>query len=220
MGATLNTKYITETIVRLGERIKEGFSKPGLSNVCLQLQEISLHASAVAENINKPIVWLRVGIGIFVALVALAWLLTVSRLGLRDAQPSIFDVVPFIESVTNEILLIAAGFFSLVTIETRVKRMRVVRAVNELRRIAHIIDMHQLTKAPDSKQHNLSVLELSRYLDYCSEMLSLVAKVGFIYVNFFDDTEASDAVNDLENLTTGLSRKIWQKIGIVNGLRE
>jgi hypothetical protein len=29
-----------------------------------------------------------------------------------------------------------------------------------------------------------------------------------------------DAVNDLENLTTGLGRKIWQKITLIGALSE
>lgn len=51
--------------------------------------------------------------------------------------------------------------------------------------------------------------ELGRYLDYCSEMLSLVSKIAFLYVQDFDDTEASESVNNLETLTTGLSQKVW-----------
>jgi hypothetical protein len=35
------------------------------------------------------------------------------------------------------------------TIETRVKRRRALRAIHELRSIAHVIDMHQLTKDPE-----------------------------------------------------------------------
>ena len=58
--------------------------------------------------------------------------------------------------------------------------------------------------------------ELSRYLNYCSEMLSLIGKVAALYVQRFDDPVALSAVNEMEDLTTGLSRKIWQKIMILN----
>ena len=46
-------------------------------------------------------------------------------------------------------------------------------------------------------------------------MLSLVGKVGFLYVQKFDDPVAVKSVNDLETLTTALSRKVWQKIMIL-----
>ena len=46
-------------------------------------------------------------------------------------------------------VLIGAAIFFLVTLETRVKRRRALAALHELRAIAHIIDMHQLTKDPE-----------------------------------------------------------------------
>ena len=62
--------------------------------------------------------------------------------------------------------------------------------------------------------------ELSRYLDYCSEALSLTGKVAALYMKGFDDPVALQAVNEVESLTTGLSRKIWQKLTILYSMGE
>jgi hypothetical protein len=59
-------------------------------------------------------------------------------------------------------------------------------------------------------------IELGRYLDYCSEMLALTGKVATVYVAEFDDPVVLDAVNEVENLTTGLSRKVWQKLMVLH----
>jgi poly-beta-hydroxyalkanoate depolymerase len=64
----------------------------------------------------------------------------------------------------------------------------------------------------------MSAYELTRYLDYCSEMLSLAGKVAALYAQNFPDAVVLAAVNEVETLTTGLSRKIWQKIMILNKL--
>ena len=99
--------------------------------------------------------------------------------------------------------------------------------MNKLRCISHIIDVHQLTKdpeamtkiaipTPNSPPRDLNRYELGRYLNYCSEMLALTSKLGFLYVQKFPDPVATDAVNDLEELTTDLSRKIWQKIMLLD----
>jgi len=133
------------------------------------------------------------------------------------------DIVQMIEAALNTLILLGAGIVFLVTLENRRKRNRVIRAVNRLRCIAHIVDMHQLAKDPDSiAEHTISTphspkrvltqYELARYLDYCTEMLSLVSKTAFLYVQDYHDPVAAEAVNDLEALTTGLSSKIWQKI--------
>ena len=107
------------------------------------------------------------------------------------------------------------------------KRGRALKAIHELRSIAHIIDMHQLTKDPErllhrgkdtqsSPKRTMTQFELSRYLDYCAEMLSMTSKVAALYVQGFEDDVAVAAVNDIENLTNGMSRKIWQKLMILH----
>lgn len=98
-------------------------------------------------------------------------------------------------------------------------------SAGRLRSIAHLIDAHQLTKDPNvapgssfntkhSPKRVMTPYELNRYLDYCSEMLSFVGKIGFLYVQKFDGPVAVKSVNDLEALATALSRKVWQKIMI------
>lgn len=95
--------------------------------------------------------------------------------------------------------------------------------------MAHVIDMHQLTKdpghfliavdnTPSSPDRKLSPGETVRYLDYCSEMLSLIGKVGALYNQNFDDSVAIASVSEIESLTTGLTQKIWQKIMITEKL--
>ena len=103
----------------------------------------------------------------------------------------------------------------------------------ELRSLAHIIDMHQLTKDPErliiaqqsmdtqaSPTLGMSQFELHRYLDYCSEMLALTGKIAALYVRRFDDPVALTSANEVESLTTGLCQKIWQKILILHSYTE
>lgn len=119
-------------------------------------------------------------------------------------------------------VLIGAAVFFPVSVDARLKRRRGLRALHELRAIAHIIDMHQLTVDPEhllsgsrgtptSPRREMSAAELGRHLGYCSEMLALTGKVATIYVAEFDDPVVLDAVAEVENLTTGLSRRVWQK---------
>ena len=61
----------------------------------------------------------------------------------------------------------------------------------------------------------MTAFQLRRYLDYCAELLSLTGKVASLYLRRFEDSTAIAAVNEIEDLTTGLSRKIWQKIMIL-----
>jgi hypothetical protein len=87
--------------------------------------------------------------------------------------------------------------------------------------------MHQLTKdpsnvlaggpsTPSSPKRGMDRFALTRYLDYCSEMLSLTNKLAALYAQHLPDAVVIDAVNDIEQLTTNLSGKIWQKITILD----
>ena len=61
----------------------------------------------------------------------------------------------------------------------------------------------------------MSAPELGRYLDYCSELLSVTSKLAALLVQYFNDEVVLGAVNEIETLTTGLSGKIWQKIRLL-----
>ncbi len=139
---------------------------------------------------------------------------------------SLFSVVQTLDAGANLLILIGISAIFLWSIEQRLRRKHAIRAINMLRDLAHVIDMKQLTKDPDgvvtvahptkhSPKRGLDAYALGRYLDYCTEMLSLVSKLGYLYVTEFHDVEATQAANELENLCTGLSRKIWQKIMII-----
>ncbi len=97
------------------------------------------------------------------------------------------------------------------------------------RSLAHVIDMHQLTKDPtlvlgprtaSSPAREMNRFQLARYLDYCAEMLALTAKLAALYAGESDDPVIVAAVNDIETLTSDLGRKIWQKIMILGQLDE
>lgn len=116
-------------------------------------------------------------------------------------------------------------------LEDRIKRRAILKAMHELRSLAHIIDMHQLTKdphmvlpgyqpPPGSTWRPMTAFELARYLDYCSEMLALVGKVAALYAQWVNDAVVLSAVDEIETLTNGLSRKMWQKISLINGTEK
>jgi len=167
-----------------------------------------------------------VGVLLVLLILGLVVLASLRKLEVKDEGINIAEVFQMVDAAVNELLLMGAGIFSLITLEHRRKRGRVIRAVNKLRCLAHIVDAHQLQKDPDlvnpsatatphSPKRDLSPFELGRYLDYCSELLSLISKQAFLYVQSYDDPAANEAVYDLENLANGISTKIWQKIMIL-----
>jgi hypothetical protein len=229
VGQILIPERITATIGVLRQRILERFPQSSLATVCQQLLEIAEQSTRRSIWISRPIWWIRIS-GFLLILLILGTLIAIPvSMGWRaDAEWSFAEFVQVSEAGLNEIVILGALIFFLARLETRIKRNRALQAVHELRSIAHIIDLHQLTKDPErllltnqfglgvSPKLDMTVFQLKRYLDYCSEMLSLVGKIAALYVQRFDDAVTIQSVNDVESLTTGLSRKIWQKIMILH----
>lgn len=218
---------LVETANQLVSRIQERFPGSGLQNVAVELRQISLEALERSEWIRRPNYWLRGGVGTLV--VSMLGVLAV--VGYTEVKPEggyfqIEDFIQTLEAAIGSVVFLGAAIVYLVSLERRWKRERALDAFRELRSLAHIVDMHQLTKDPESTlrgkptasspKRSLTQFELGRYLDYCSELLSLINKIGAIYVQEFPDPVALDAVDQLSNLTNGLSRNIWQKLMILD----
>lgn len=225
----LDAGKIEETVVTLARRIAERFPQSGLYGVCQHLHSVAAAARKRALEIQRPIVSVRIAsvlmiLAILSVLGYTVWT-TIDDPAIARLGPS--DFVQMLDAAINSVVLVGATVLFLVTLESRIKRRRALRALHELRAIAHVIDMHQLTKDPEralgigqdtasSPKRQMTPIALARYLDYCSEMLSLAGKIAAVYAQDLDDPVVVDAVNDIEDLTTGLSRKIWQKISILN----
>ncbi len=225
----LNADRITETIDLLAHRIEERFPGASLAKVCRDLLEVSQQASRRAAFMARPN-WLIRGATVGIVVLILAGsAASLAVFKLPNEEVDLIEFTQLLEAGINDLVLIGAAIFFLVTLENRIKRGRAIAAIHELRALVHVIDMHQLTKIPErmmaqwqdtasSPRQAMTPFQLSRYLDYCSEMLSLVGKIAALYVEDFDDGVTLEAANDVENLTTGLSRKIWQKIMILHGM--
>lgn len=58
------------------------------------------------------------------------------------------DSVPLMESTINDLVFAALAVFFLYALPGRLARSRLLGQLHRLRSLAHVIDMHQLTKDP------------------------------------------------------------------------
>ncbi|HSU17932.1 hypothetical protein [Longimicrobium sp.] len=232
----LQAGLIIGTVERLEQRIAERFPGSGLSRVAGELARIGGETERVVARLRRPIWTIRIATfaGV-VALIMFALMLASLFVSVPPAASpgaeSLSELLQGVEAGVNEVVFLSLAVFFLVSLEARVKRRRVIRALHRLRSIAHIVDMHQLTKDPQfvlgggkdtasSPRRTLTRFELARYLDYCSELLSLSSKLAALHVQYVNDPVVLDAVNDIETLAASLSNKIWQKIMILDTVDE
>jgi hypothetical protein len=227
MYRTLDPAKIIRTLELLERRIAERFPGAGLGRVCAELTEVARETAARIAKIARPALWLR-GLTAAILIVGLGLLVYVgtSIIEIKRGDENLTGVLQGIEAFVNILVLTGAAVLFLVTLESRWKRQQALEDLHELRSIVHVIDMHQLTKdpstaatisgaTPSSPKRAMTPFELTRYLDYCSEMLSLAAKVAALYAQSTKDPVVIDAASDLQQITSNLSSKVWQKINIV-----
>ncbi|NWG45931.1 MAG: hypothetical protein HXY25_05205 [Alphaproteobacteria bacterium] len=236
MSHLLKADKLIETLDLLSRRISERFPTSGLARLCEDVLATARVTGRRARSVSGPNPAVTLG----------TWLIVILALGLggllvRDLVLPLFsdtaawtsdpvEIAQALESVVNLVLLGGAAVWFLLTLETRRRRAVVLAHLHELRSLAHVVDMYQLTKdpvvilhkvepTPSSPKREMSEFELARYLDYCSEMLALIGKLAALYAETSRDAEVIAAAGDVEALTTNLGRKIWQKI-MLAGLRS
>jgi hypothetical protein len=214
----LAADHVGTTVAHLERRIFARFGERGLTKVARDLGQLVVLVQTQAEQSHDrlrrtTLVARAAGITIVAAtLVALV-------LSMRSA------VIEGLARTVDWVFAAIAVVF-LWAFPERLERRTLLRLLHRLRSLAHVIDMHQLSKDPEqlsptytptaqSIVHGLDAEQLHHYLTYCSEMLSLTAKTAALCGEHTTDGVVLETISYIETLTTELSNKIWQKISLL-----
>ncbi len=221
----LQADRIVMTAELLAQRIEYRLPKRNLSKVAWSLRAVAAKAVSNASEIRRANPWLRtISILLIIAMAAVVVKFTGY---LHFTQATGWDILEGIEAGISTVIYLGLAMIFVMTLESRLRRRKALAAVQELRALAHVIDMHQLSKDPERLAHRygagkeygadaLDPNDLGRYLDYCSDLLALIGKVAVLYSENVQDAVVLSAVDEVERLTAGLSGKIWQKIMILD----
>jgi hypothetical protein len=228
----LDSEALIGTVKQLRDRIDARFPQASLTNIANTVVEAAERANARAAEIRRPNPYVRASVFLLIGGIVAGLVYVATHLDYGSAEKEVKGAsafVQFLDAALETVALLGGGAIFLVTLESRLKRARLIKSVHELRSLAHIIDMHQLTKSPDhylkethrtkaSIEVKYDLYQVRRYLDYCSELLAMMSKVAMLYLEDQSDPVVLDAVDQIEDLTTSLSRKIWQKVSILNDI--
>jgi len=200
MYRALDADKIIATIDQLKLRIDERFPGADLAGVAGDLSAAAHDTAQKAKALAKPNWNLRLLLPVlFVAVCfGVAYLVVTygPTVGALPQNPSfnveVTNLLQTLEATINTIVIAGAAIIFLYTVDRWSKRREALKGLHQLRSLVHVIDMHQLTKDPSlalgearstaaSPKRDMTAFELGRYLDYCSEMLSLTGKVAALY---------------------------------------
>ncbi|MEL7043362.1 MAG: hypothetical protein AAGL90_17720 [Pseudomonadota bacterium] len=223
---SLNPDLIVKTTAQLSDRMEARFPGRGLTGVAKELTKFSQEEVGRAKRIAQPRYLVRFFVYLFIlgAIAIIAYIAWTVRIDLQ-ASPD-WDMFEGVEALINLLILFAAAIWFLANLEARMRRHDVLVRINQLRSIAHVIDMHQLSKDPMSDLHvgaesesrpesDLHGYALVRYLDYCADLLAITGKLASAYLQYIEDPIVIASVNEFESLTADMSGKIWQKVTVL-----
>lgn len=222
----LDATHIAATLDRLERRIHERFPDCGLGRVAGELIAFLSETRERVERMRRPNWFLRVGVALLLVTAAAILVPEIIKIQPRiesASQMGWSGLAQTMESILQNLVYVGIALFFLFTLETRLKRREALTALHGLRSVAHVIDMHQLTKDPElvlyapeaptpsSPKRVMTAFELARYLDYCSELLACTSKLAALHAQYLNDPTVLSAVNEVETLVGHLSMKVWQK---------
>ena len=120
----------------------EKIPRSEFDKLCEDLVVVARLGQERSEQFRRPVLWMRVLSICFVVIILAvtlmgAWLVHVDLVA--DGQSvALSEFIQILEAGTNDVVLIGAAIFFLVTLETRVKRLGAFETIHKLRAIVHI----------------------------------------------------------------------------------
>ena len=232
MYRTLDPEKLLETIRLFSQRIAKVFPASGLSEVSAELEETAQVCFAEVKKQNRPLWGLRIAVTVAVLLLLTLplELLFLLRHPMKfDDLQNFGEFMQATDAGFNVIILLVGAAIFLVSVENRLKRRGALKVLHELRSLAHVVDMHQLSKDPvmdvstlddgtrlsDRPKAIKQAQDLWFYLSFSTDLLSVIRKLAACFAQSQTDRIVLDTVNEIETVSTALSRKIWQKMSLV-----
>lgn len=225
----LNPDRLIGILDHLQEGLEKYFPDAALGRVMEELKRLAVKAKTENARPRGALYSAILAQLAFVGLIV-GFIFWISHRIRGDESVTLVEMFQGLEAAINICIFLGIGVGFLFTLETRIRRKRVLTAIDELRSLAHIIDLHQIRKHPErlpagaqSSLHSdtlYSPADLVLYLDYASDMLSIVAKLAALYGKNSVDGVVLEGINSVESLTASISQKIWQKISIALSLRQ
>lgn len=226
----LESEYVADTVGRLEGRIRARFPDRRLGNVAAELgaavPEIHQGFEDSKERRRQVRLFSRVT-SLVIVLVALGALAFALRDVVTTGTERSFEWVPLVESLINDVVFAAIAVFFLWAMPERLERRALLDLLHRLRSLTHVVDMHQLDKDPEQARADytptsasperriMNAEDLHHYFDYCSELVSLIAKTAALCAERTSDAVVLHTVSEIETLAAQMSQKIWQKISLL-----
>jgi hypothetical protein len=211
----LDPSRIVETAENLARRVSERLPESNLAERAVDLVGIARLTVERIQQARRPIYMIRV-VSVL-AIVGLLSLLSLVRLiRIRWEFSKITEFVDLADAGFNVLIVLAGGFWFLVTLEARVKRKRALAFIGELLEFVQLVDVTQLYHTPEfyESKHGPGRTHPRfdhTYLLFCTEMLAVIGNLAPLYTRCNLDDSVWRAASDVVMLANAIEDRLLAK---------
>ena len=225
---SLKHEAVRDSTRALQHRIRSRFPDRGLWEVCGELaalvDEVGSEGGISRRRIRFARFMSRLLVALIVVFVTLTIALAAADIWADPEAISPIDFLPLLETVINNAVFAGLAVFFLIAVPERMERARVMRLLHRLRSLAHVIDMHQLTKVPERlervRQRGAETIDIDEVDDLAAEVRdrtsgrgadSVIDAVG---MEAHGNPVAEKVIQSVGLLPDAAARKLMTTVGI------
>ena len=126
---TSDAHLVLQTLEKLRLRIGERFPQASLGKICADLALLATDTQSRVTELAKPMIWIRVGVGLVLAAGAGLAAYGIHAIGFKSRETEMLSLAGALESAVNLLLVVGAGVFSLITEDRRVSDVMHIRSI-------------------------------------------------------------------------------------------
>lgn len=230
VGGYLSGDAVRANVAQLQERVAARFPQHHLGEVAQKLLVVVGRVDQATQDKHRrmvrAVVLARVLAALAFLVAATLLVLALVHLLAHAADQEVGSWIPLVESTINTCIFIGLGVYFLWGLPERRERAGLLVLLHELRSLAHVLDMHQLTKEPGrlrpgftptthSLAGDLDAEEMLAYLSYCNELFALIGKVAALCAERSSDSTVLVTVSDVETLAGEISLRVYAKMTLL-----
>jgi hypothetical protein len=215
----LDPERIILTADKLAINVEQALPQTTLAGLAKDLAQIARETDQRVKHAARPIYTIRLLSLLAVAGGIAAPLYLLGHLSAKWEFETVTDLFEAADAGFNLILLLAGALWFLFTLESRIKRNRVLEFIGELREFTHVIDVTQLYYTPDlyasDGQDSPSRFDYT-YLFFCTQMLGVITNLAALYTRSAPSDSIWRAASEVETLANAIATKLVSKTETVH----
>jgi len=211
----LEPSRLIEAAERLDQAVRERLPNTHLAKLSGEILTIARETARRVKEAQRPIFRIRILSALALGTAVVGIVFIARHVQYRAEVENVSEVLEGIDAGFNILILLGGMLLYLTTLESRIKKRRVMENLHELKELLHLVDMNQLAHPPQlfantSTDPTQAVGRDSFYLIAHIRMFSLIGNLAAAYSQNVKDDSVLRMAGHIETMASGYTEKLWE----------